>query len=944
MPTIPVWVPPVASASTLNQQRKPSLNILAEGQSLPIIYGAAQVPGKIFALDYDSGTETWTVGVAWAIGACTAIDALYLNGATPVGGVSYNNYLGTTGQTADALLSAAVSGYADDLVITLPAGDIGVCYTAFQYTNAEYSTLPQFVAEIRGLQCLQGAPTPFVTGYTDNPALCLYNFITNDYYGMGQSADYASFYAVSLDNVATVTTEARRIIGLALSSPLPAIEWVKILSVYASCWTYKVGDTWYATSDRPRTQDAALTSDDWVEGSFALQIADKNQIPTVVELVYTDTVETLWRERIVSKELSGVSSGTVPRRVSRVRMPGVTRYSQAAREAQERLNKLQQFLSISYDGYDDELVRLPGDVIDITRSSQLVNVDFRVNAPPSKDASGLVQVQAIKYSSGDYVDTEEADPTYGVNNGFLGDGVVSSGAVSLGNTIALQVNTQADGTANVGEASLFGINTVGGIDYSSDGFFLYDGTVYTVPRAETSSAGTVLTGLAGIKGFICYETAEDDPFTVFATPTNCAFVYRNDAGAWYYDNNGTGIAFTPTDTMVALAWMETDTADLIANGGLLGAPVPLTLAAYPGSTDGAIVGSNLYDFAGGVITDAMITNFDDASALGFNPMFSEWANSASPPDDWTQYVTATGRSRVTSPKLTGPYALQFVATGSNVGISHREYVAFHQDSIVVGSIDVYLTSVTSGIPGILFDIVEATTSNGYRRNVPINTSLVGVWQRVYFKVSRRDYTSLLGTPTNVGFRSILIYVMGSYTGFGSFTGTVVFDNLRFAILSPDVENEAQLWADISGTGLPEDNATEGATLGTNVYLSDGSTVIDDDVTVDAYADPASAILWSTYEAGGWSPVDTTLAVTVKFFRGATQIASRVINATLTDSGANEGDILLAAGTSTGEATTVSISSNNSPTPVATVTHTASGKTWPVVASAQLPGYSGGVSK
>lgn len=293
----------------------------------------------------------------------------------------------------------------------------------------------------------------------------------------------------------------------------------------------------------------------------------------------------------------------------------------------------------------------------------------------------------------------------------------------IGKTMAMRINTQADGTSNVGEGSFFGVNPeTGAIDYTADGFFLFDGTLYTVPRGETGSPGTFFTGLANRKGFVCYETAGGDPFTVAGVGTNCAFVFRNAAGtAWYYDNNGAPINFTPTSTMVALAWLETSTADLISAGGLLGEPIPLALAAHPSATVGAIMGNNL-------------------------------------------------------------------------------------------------------------------------------------------------------------------------------------------------------------------------------YLSDGTTPVDDDVTVDAYGDPSSAILWTTYEAGGWSPADTTLSVTVKFFRGATQIASRVINATLTDSGANEGDIALAAGTSTGEATSVSVSNNNTPTPVATVTHTASGKTWPVVASANLPGYSGGPSK
>lgn len=111
------------------------------------------------------------------------------------------------------------------------------------------------------------------------------------------------------------------------------------------------------------------------------------------------------------------------------------------------------------------------------------------------------------------------------------------------------------------------------------------------------------------------------------------------------------------------------------------------------------------------------------------------------------------------------------------------------------------------------------------------------------------------------------------------------------------------------------------------------------VTVDP-----PGLIWDTYEAGGWSPADTTRSVTVKFWRGGEEVASRVLDATLTDSGANEGDIAVAAGTSSGEATSVSVSSNNTAAVLATVSHDDSGVVTYVSFGSSLPGYSGGVTK
>jgi len=134
-------------------------------------------------------------------------------------------------------------------------------------------------------------------------------------------------------------------------------------------------------------------------------------------------------------------------------------------------------------------------------------------------------------------------------------------------------------------------------------------------------------------------------------------------------------------------------------------------------------------------------------------------------------------------------------------------------------------------------------------------------------------------------------------------------------------------------------ATVGATLGSNVVTS-GGTVVGDDAVVRWEFDPTNLVQWTTYEAAGWSPEDTTLSITGRCFRGSTQIASRVIDFTLTASGGNEGDINAAGGTSTGDANTVSITANDSPSVSGYVQHTATGVRGYWFAGANIPGYAG----
>ena len=258
-----------------------------------------------------------------------SIVSTFVNGAA-FSGVASNHYVGTTSQTADGLLSAAITSYTDTLVLSTPGGSIGVCYSVYQYTGTHYRDFPQFIAQIKGMKVDGGA-------WSATPALCLKDFIENDIYGQGDTTDATSFATLETDNDTNVTTEPRRTIDISINRPLPCTQWIKILGAYCSCWPFREGNTWKVASDRPRSTDHTLTTTDWVRGSFATQIARAANIPTVVKVKYTDTTETIWREREAIAKLAGVSAGTVPTRTSVVNLTGVTKYSQATVSTWSRL-------------------------------------------------------------------------------------------------------------------------------------------------------------------------------------------------------------------------------------------------------------------------------------------------------------------------------------------------------------------------------------------------------------------------------------------------------------------------------------------------------------------------------------------------------------------------------------------------------------------------------
>mgnify|MGYP003376437429 FL=1 len=99
--------------------------------------------------------------MAFCLGEIDSYVELLINGEAIVGptwdlttaqleSVSVNYYTGTTSQTADPLLAAAITGYADTLVHSTPLGNVGIAYVVVQYRNCHYSNWPTFVAELKG--------------------------------------------------------------------------------------------------------------------------------------------------------------------------------------------------------------------------------------------------------------------------------------------------------------------------------------------------------------------------------------------------------------------------------------------------------------------------------------------------------------------------------------------------------------------------------------------------------------------------------------------------------------------------------------------------------------------------------------------------------------------------------------------------------------------------
>lgn len=162
-----------------------------------------------------------------------------------------------------------------------------------------------------------------------------------------------------------------------------------------------------------------ITTSSVVAGSFSAGTPDAASIPTVIRVDYTDRTQADWVTRQARYEITGVSTAAVPRRESVVALPGVTRYSQAYREAVERALKLDPGMFCEFTQFDEGWQTQVGDVLSIIHpyvdTAAAIQCDdatlFRVT-DTKVIQPGRVRVRAVQYAAADY-DNSETSTTWG---------------------------------------------------------------------------------------------------------------------------------------------------------------------------------------------------------------------------------------------------------------------------------------------------------------------------------------------------------------------------------------------------------------------------------------------------------------------------------------------------------------------------------------------------
>ncbi len=517
---------------------KRQISVAGANSVVPLTYGQDRIGALILNVGAPEPGDTTTllIQVLWGF-AGSALSDVKLNGQALPGGATVTTYLGTQ-TTADSTVVAAFAEYGITYTDTLE----GYAYSVISVPQSAVSTEIQVTGLFSGrklydprLDSTAGGSgshrlaTPSTWEYSDNPALALGDFLRSTVYGASETVNWATVATAATANDALIgsPSQKRRTVGVTFSSVSGVTDIAEALRAYAGCFLLPGPSGIKLVPDQDDSYVATYAHADGTIASIApLSLRDLGNSPTVVEVIYTDTTETPWRDASAYAELAGVGS-TKPYRLSQVRMPGVKRFSQAKREAIERLNKLTlQDVSTQIEVFDIGVRHEVADIIRVTHPIGLSLNQFRITEIQNP-AAGRWLLSLIEHDAASYSDSVTTAPTY---NGFPPD---ISGPVAPVEGLSSQVITI------YAQSPLVPACPTGGS-------YTFTGDVF-VPPGGASSSLSLLLHLDGADGATSFV---DSSYYAHAITRIGGAVLRTAAAKY----GATGLDNAPSDSGLGLAY------------------------------------------------------------------------------------------------------------------------------------------------------------------------------------------------------------------------------------------------------------------------------------------------------------------------------------------------------------------------------------------------------
>lgn len=415
-PTLPGWRPsaqytrPSASQIQRTTNKNRTLTYAGSGEVIPIVWGEQIVGGPVIAgpVVDNSGYLVYAVAISWAgdngiedIIECSLGDETetFSTITDPDAGasvtldthISVKVYDGR--QTIpDAQLVAAINAF-DDVFE-------GIAYARIRISpSSSFSSYPQITYRIKGRRCLD--PRDNTVNFTENPALQMYDFVTNDEFGMGVQMFGAEAAANACDSDYMAFPRARA--GIVLQDALEQNDILALFALYAEVlWSYDGRDV-SVIPDMPVDETYPIDKTCIRDGSLVMSTVGLEQIPTLVRIMFTDRDGAEgWESQPAEVESPEYLIHNMPQAPSTIDMRGIFNRFEAQRRAYQRLARLQTPGRIEWQMFAPGLQYQAGDVVELPDIRGLQSVQVRLTSQPEMIAPSLWQMGGEIYDVEQY--------------------------------------------------------------------------------------------------------------------------------------------------------------------------------------------------------------------------------------------------------------------------------------------------------------------------------------------------------------------------------------------------------------------------------------------------------------------------------------------------------------------------------------------------------------
>lgn len=345
---------PAASQDTAQNIRNMQLMAAGDNSLIPILYGGPERMGGLLYTLAIPTTGVYAGCLVYSLlmmdGVAESLTDFEVNNAAVPSGITIVAYNGSQ-VIVDPALAAAMPGFTETMN--------GTAYLSVVVGPGAVQGWPNITAMVKGRKVYD--PRTTLTVWSDNTALCIRDFLVN-FCGRAVSEPHAISAAdwcdVNLTN--GTTTIKRSTMTLLLDTNRTVDSWLDVMRQYLPGWIVTSEGLARIVPDRDEASSHTFTVDNVALRPFPqVSMRGIRDLPTRVDVGYTDTTQVPWRVRYAS-----AGSGAAR---TRIELPGLRTFSAAKRFATERLNHYRiENNEIAFGVFDYGVRILPGDLATIT--------------------------------------------------------------------------------------------------------------------------------------------------------------------------------------------------------------------------------------------------------------------------------------------------------------------------------------------------------------------------------------------------------------------------------------------------------------------------------------------------------------------------------------------------------------------------------------------------